>query len=246
MILDLENDAIIAAEKLRPLIPHLPTETLVDLVGAGNKYCVFSIASAENLPFSVCASLAETADQDILLQLLKNKNTEILDFSFLRIIERYEENSSILVALENRNDLSPPVWWELLLARLKLIYPMIGSVDYDNVIDRTDEAIIALLWASPTTVREAYLVALDYYSALTPSLIIQSLNSGAFDVAIALLSKTSLIDKKNIAQLFYDENREQIRSLALKIRIPEIILNDFMNAAEEIIRFNNNKLSRAA
>ena len=41
MILDLENDAIIAAEKLRPLIPHLPTETLVDLVGAGTS-TVFS------------------------------------------------------------------------------------------------------------------------------------------------------------------------------------------------------------
>ena len=246
MKIDLEKEALIAAEKLRPLIPHLSIDALVNLVGTGNIPCVLSIASAKKLPPSICASIAETSDQSVVVELLKNRFIEIPEFSYLRIIERFGDDFTILSALEGRNDLSIKVWWEIMLSRLNLIFAVSDIAIQSREINRTDDAIIALLWASPVAVREAYIDALNHYSAITPSLIIKSLYSDDLDVTISLLSKLSFVASHKINRLFYDRDVQKIMELAQKIKIPQIIMSDFLNAVEENFQYKNEPMSWAA
>ena len=150
------------------------------------------------------------------------------------------------MALEDRRDLTVAVWWEILLARLNLILDCSNPTDQDEGIEPTNKAILALLWASPSRVREAYLEALNENSAITPALIIECLNAHFFEVAVLLLSKVSSISPQTIEQLFTIENRHKILELARTIRIPNIILVDFMNAAENNFIDQGELLRRAA
>jgi len=217
-----------AAENLKTLVPYMTIDTLVDLVGIGNVFCHLSLASSPALTAPVAAALSEIDDRDVSLVLLLNKEITIPDFSLLRMLERCGTDAEVMLALEERDDSNPSIWKALLAARLKWI-----AARSDQTTTQ-ETRIITLLWSSPASMRRHYVEALAQLNQITPTLLFQAFRSGATEVAIALLAKSSSLPSQAIEYALNTRNPGLIRSIARKAGLADILADDLIEAIDAI------------
>ncbi len=221
-----------AAQHLSELIPYLPVNALVDLAMIGNAACQAALAEAKTVAAPVSAALAEIGDVAEVTLLVRNKGAVIASFSLIRMVERFGQFEALMAAVEARAEGlragSGDVWAALASARLRTVCEMMGGTQDQEAID---QAIVALLWASDSKARAAYIEAFARFDQITPRLIRLALSSGATDVAaaiLAVLSDISIIDIK--AMLAHQDHRSFVRLLDI-VGLPASMVPDFLDAA---------------
>lgn len=221
-----------SAEHLKALVPYMTTEALVDLIGIGNVFCHLALAASPALSTPVVAALSEIADRDVSLVLLLNKDIPIPDFALIRILEHAGVDAEVMLAVEERHEADPEVWKALLAARLKWIA---GRSDQTAT---HETRIITLLWSSPKSVRRHYVDALAHMNQITPTLLFHSFRAGAREIAITLLAKSSALPSQAVEHALMMHNPGLMRSIARKAGLPDILVDDLIDAIDAMEELN--------
>jgi uncharacterized protein (DUF2336 family) len=224
-----------AAQHLSVLIPYLPVDALVTLSMMGNEACHAVLAQAAKVETPVSAVLAETADVSEVILLVRNHAAQIAPFSLIRMVERFGDSEPLFSAIEVRmgfgQALNEDVWAALASARLRIVFDLMG---HDAEPAAIDQAIVALLWASDTKVRAAYIASFIRFNRITPSLIKLALSSGAMDVVAAVLAVLSDISILEIDTMLAEHDHLSLARLLDIVGLPAAMLSDFADATARI------------
>ncbi len=232
-----------AARHLSELIPYLPIESLVDLAMIGNEPCHAALVRSANVAAPVSAVLAEMGEEDALILLVRNSTAMIAPFSLIRIVERFSASEPLLCAVEARVEANEDVWAALAAARLRAIFEMMG--DKQDAI-AIDQAIIALLWASESSVRESYIASFLRFDRITPQLIRLSLSSGATEVAAGILSVLSDVSIIDIESMLSRKDRRAFTRLLDIVGLPAAMVPEFESALAHTAMNPSNLSAQAA
>lgn len=224
--------------------PLVSEAELIHHLATGGEQVQSAIAQRFELPAPVAAALAEVGEKAALVALARNGSAVIPDFALARMVDRHGEEAALRDALLQRPDLS-------LSARQALAAKLTRQLNEDHGhssgIGRGDdlpgEAAERATLSLAASASEDDLVELAQHlrrsGQLTARLLLRAMVLGHTDLAAALVSELSGIDRRRAAGLLSGSRGAGFAAVYRKAGLParlERVFVEVVDAHREILK----------
>ena len=223
----IEDVAVVAT----PLIQYsdlLTEQDLIELVKSKDEEKQIAVASREKVPYRVSETLVEEATEKPVIVLISNNSSNISDYAYQRIMERFKDVDAVHRPLMMRSSIPVRILEKLitvvsdtlkqqLLMRRDLPVPLVTAI----VSQTREKAILSLSEVSGETEVRNLVIHLNGVNRLTPNLILRAACVGDmkfFEYALALRAGIPI---RNARILIYDSGQMGLERLYEEADLPE-------------------------
>lgn len=232
-------------EVARPFLEDfsgLPESDLVDLVGEGTDAVRSVIAGRDNLTASVAAALGEVGTRDTCLRLVENLSAPIADVTFVKLAERFSEDSEVRAALLERNELPLDVRHELVSALSDALGSLVVGREWMApgkaalvMREACEKATVEFTETADDGEQKALIGHLSARGKLTPGLLIRAMAAGNLNFVVEALSLLSALPAKRVEKLVSDRRASVLYALFSNAGLPKVVHDGFLFSIRTVI-----------
>ena len=225
---------------------------LIAIVHNGSPAKQLAVAKREELREMVSDALVDTGNEKVVRTLLANRDAEIAEHSFSKIMDGFEGNDRIQVLLVDRPTLPLTVTKRLISCISgNLRKRLIDRHDFphflaDELIMHGQERALVQALQPDTSVVEVDRMVADLHSekALTPTLVLRALCMGDLHFFETAMASLASIPIENAKTLTYDRGPKGLEALYRKTGLPAELFRAF-RAAVDVARDSERNPSTA-
>jgi uncharacterized protein (DUF2336 family) len=238
VIISLAADETEIAALVLQRSPVLIDAELVEIVAAASTPLQVAVASRPIVSSTVCATVAEVAEEEACLALLDNPGSEIAGISYRRIAQRFSDNSTVRDALLGR-DIPPDVQQMLIhhvsqaLASLDLVRTWVPDARARALSrDVCDRATVSIAAESSREDLPALVEHLRVTGQLTTALLLRAVCAGNVEFFEASLAALAHVPQHRIESLVRTGKVSGLRAAYGKAGLPPIAFDAFVAALD--------------
>ncbi|MCB1722022.1 MAG: DUF2336 domain-containing protein, partial [Alphaproteobacteria bacterium] len=236
LILQLANDEIPVAAPVLSKSPVLGDMDLIYIIKSKGPEYWQAIARRENMSNQIMNLLTDTRDIDTAIQLVKNKNINLTEYSLTILSDLAQQSDALAAPLLRREEVGPEL--------AKVLYAYVGEeikeqvktlygFESQSVVQTIDEVIVEMVEASDAVSEfapsEAILRAADRYKQkglLTIKLMLGTLRRGQIAAFVAQFSRYSGLPPKTTLEILSQTSGQ---GLAVACKAFDVPKEDFIS-----------------
>jgi len=221
------NDIACVATPLIQYSSLLTEQDLIALVKSKDEEKQIAVAARANLPYRVSETLVEEAKEKPVIVLISNNLSNISDYAYQRLMERFRDSEAVHKPLLMRSHVPVQILEKLitivsdtlkqqLLMRRDLPAPIVTAI----VSQTREKAILSLSETSTENEVRTLIIHLSGVNRLTPNLILRAVCVGDMKFFEYALAMRAGIPIRNARVLIYDSGQMGLERLYEEADLP--------------------------